>query len=277
VAFDPRRPRESIALVAHRLVSSSEVEDRRLMRFVKRAAVTVALLLAVAVALRAVPAAVTWWNRPTAPAPLPRYVLYWAAYGQRLQNGQWNAFSVTDGTAVAGGDQIRLSFSTGSDGHAYVLARDVQGGVSVLFPGATVRGASRVRAGTVYQAPGEDRWFTADARAGVAAIYLIAGHDPLENLEELAEEGDGGLTAGARMELLSSTVAGLLDGKHTAVPRPIRTRRGREIVDGLAPAPPPSVWPSALAGGSSTRASPATEIGLLSAMAGVRLTGQREP
>jgi hypothetical protein len=274
VKFDPERSRESIALVAHRLVSSSEIEDRRLMRFVKRAAVTVALLLAVAVALRAVPAAVKWWSRPAAPQPLPRYVLYWAAYEQRLQGGQWAAFPLTDGSTVAAGDQIQLAFSTGSDGHAYVVARDWQGGVSVLFPGATVRGASRVQAGTVYYAPGEKRWLTIDESAGIAAVYLIAGHDPLENLEELAEEADAGPSPAARMELLSSTIAGLLDGRHASVPRPIRNRRGREIVDGLAPAPPPAAWPAGPAGGSSMRQAPAVQTGLLSVLVELRFRAE---
>jgi hypothetical protein len=271
VTYDRTRPREAIALVAHRLVSSSEVEDRRFMRRVKLAAITVAIVLGVAVATRAVPAAVRWWNRPAAPSPLPRYVLYWAAYGQRLENGRWTPFPVTDGTSVGAGDQIRLAFGVGSDGHAYVVVRDEQGGVSTLFPGATVRGASRVRAGEVHEVPAGGQWFTVDARTGIAAIYLIAGHDPLENLEELAEETDAGPSPAARMELLSSTIAGLLDGRHAAVPRPIRTRRGREIVDGLATGPPPSVWPLPPGGASPSDPKPNTQTGLLSAVVEVRL------
>jgi hypothetical protein len=266
VAYDPARPRESIALVGHRLVSSSEVEDRGFMRRVKRAAVAVALFLAVAVALRAVPAVVKYWNRPTPPPPLPRFTLYWSAVGQRMQNGSWTAFAITDGSAVSGGDQIRLSFSTGSDGYAYVVARDSRGDLSMLFPGATVRGASLVRAGTRHDAPGSGSWFMVDLQAGLESIYIVAGHDPLENLEELAED-DERMTPAARTDLLSSTIAGLLDGKHTAVPRPIRSRKGREIVDGLAPAPPPAEWPGALAGGQK----PATQTGLLSTVVEIRL------
>jgi hypothetical protein len=277
VTYDRSRTRESIALLSHRLHSSSEVEDRRFMGRVRAAAVTVAILLAVAVATRGVPAAVKWWNRPSAPPPLPRYVLYWAAYGQRLENGRWTSFPVTDGTSVAAGDQIRLAFSAGSDGHAYVMVRDTQGGVSALFPGATVRGASRVRAGTVCQVPGADRWITVDERTGIAAIYLIAGHDPLENLEELAEETDAGPSPAARMELLSSTIAGLLDGKHSAVPRPIRSRRGREIVDGLAPASPPSVWPLPPGDASPSDPKPNTQTGLLSAVVEIRIGAETFP
>ena len=277
VTYDRARARESIALVAHRLVSSSEVEDRRFMRRVKRAAAAVAIMLVVAVALRAVPAAVKWWNQPTEPPPLPRYVLYWSAYGQRLQNGGWTAFPVTDGGAVAGGDQIRLVFSAGSDGYAYVVARDPQGGLSLLFPGVTVRGAGRVRAGTVYQAPGEGRWFTVDKHAGLAAVYVIAGHDPLENLEELTEETDAGSSPATRMELLSSTVTGLLDGRHAAVPRPVRTRKGREIVDGLAPLPAPSSWPAAPGGLSSDALRPAVQTGLVSVAVEIRLRPETSP
>jgi hypothetical protein len=277
VAYDRSRPRESIALVAHRLVSSSDVEDRRFMTRVKAAAVTVAILLAVAVASRAVPAAMKWWNRPTAPPPLPRFTLYWSAIGQRMQNGQWAASPMTDGSAVAAGDRIRLVFSTGSDGYAYVVARDAQGGLALLFPGATVRGASRVRAGSVQQAPPGDQWFTVDAASGLAAIYLLAGHDPLENLEELADEPESGATPAARLELLSSTLQGLLDGRHAAAPRPIRSRTGREIVDGLAPAPPPAAWPAVSTGGPAGPARPATQVGLLSTAVEIRLRPEPPP
>ena len=271
VAYDPTRSRGSIAFVANRLFSWSEVEDRRLMRTAKRAAVAVALMLAVAIALRAVPAVVNWWNRPQAPPPLPRFTVYWTAFGQRLQNGQWTGFPITDGAAVAAGDQIKLAFSTGSDGYAYVVLKDTRGAVSVLHPGATLRGASRVRAGVVYQVPGDGRWSTVDAGASLETIYLIAGHDPLENLEELLEESDGTVSPAARVELVASTLAGLLDGKRAAVPRPVRTRRGREIVDNLAPAPPPSVWPAPPGGVSAAPQKPATQTGLLSAVVEIRV------
>ncbi|MFO7691871.1 MAG: DUF4384 domain-containing protein [Vicinamibacterales bacterium] len=271
IAYDPERPRESIALLAHRLLSSSEVDDRRLMRTAKRAFVALGVVLLIAVASRAVPLAVRWWNRPAAPPPLPRFTLYWTALGQRMQNGQRAGFPVTDGGTVRAGDQIRLAFGTGSDGFAYVVARDAQGGVSVLFPGATVRGASRVRSGTAYEAPAGARWLTVDDGSGLAAIYLIAGHDPLENLEELAEDGDGSLTAAARMELLSSTISGLLDGKRTAAPRPVRTRTGREIVDGLPPAAPPSRWLAEPGGGAAAALGPAAQTGLASAVVEIRL------
>jgi hypothetical protein len=276
VTFDRARARESIALVAHRLLSSSDVEDRRLMRVAKRAFIALGLVLALAVASRAVPAAVSYWNRPKAPPPLPRFTIYWTAFGQRMQNGRWTGFALTNGSAVTGGDQIRLAFSTGSDGYAYVVARDSRGGLSLLFPGATVRGASRVQAGAVLAAPPGGRWFTVDAQAGLEAVYLIAGHEPLENLEELAEEADENASPAARMELLSSTISGLLDGKHAAVPGPVRTRKGREIVDGLPPAPPPRGWSAAVAGGSAGASQPAVQTGLASAVVEILLTRDRQ-
>jgi hypothetical protein len=224
-----------------------------------------------------VPLAVRWWNRPTAPQPLPRFTLYWSAVGQRMQNGQWTAFPIADGSAVAGGDQIRLAFGVGSDGYAYVVIRDAQGGVSVLYPGATVRGASRVRAGSVYQVPEDGPWFTVDPQSGLAAIYVFAGHEPLENLEELLEEPESGVKPAARLELLTSTLSGLLDGRHAMAQRPIRTRKGREIVDGLPPAPPPVAWPAVSSGGSAGTGHPATQVGLLSAVAEIRLRGAQIP
>ena len=146
----------------------------------------------------------------------------------------------------------------------------------MLFPGAAVRGASRVKAGVVYQAPGEHRWHTVDAAAGLAAIYLLAGHDPLENLEELADEPESGATPAARLELLSSTLQGVLDGRHAAVPRPIRSRKGREVVDGLAPAPA-AAWPAVPTGGQAGPARPATQVGLLSTVVEIRTRPEPPP
>ncbi len=262
VSYDREQSREAIALVAHRLLSSSDVGDRRLMRFTKRAFVALGVVLAIAVASRAVPVAVRWWNRPTAPAPLPRFTLHWTAVGERMENGQWAGFPLADGSAVAAGDRLRVAFSPGSDGYAYVVARDRQNGISLLYPGVTLRGSSRVRAGTVYEAPGDGRWFTVDPRAGLAAVYIVAGHEPLENLEELLEDAEGGGTPAARLELLTSTLAGLLDGKHATAAGPVRTRTGREIDSRLSPALPP-------------RGLSAAQTGLLSTVVEIRLRPER--
>jgi hypothetical protein len=188
-----------------------------------------------------------------------------------VQDGRWTAFPVTDGSAVAPGDQIRLAFSVGSDGYAYVLVRDAQGEISPLYPGVTLRGASRVRAGSLYQVPGDGRGFPVDPRAGPATIYLFAGHEPLENLEELLEEPESGAKPASRLELLTSTLAGLLDGRHGTAPRPIRTRGGREVLDSLSPAPPPERWPETPGGGSAVGSRPESQIGLLSAVVEIRL------
>jgi hypothetical protein len=194
-----------------------------------------------------------------------------------MQNGQWAAFPVTDGSAVAAGDRIRLAFSTGSDGYAYVVARNAKGALTLLFPGATVRGASRVRAGSIQQAPPGDQWFTVDAASGPAAIYLLAGHDPLENLEELAEDTDAGPSPAARLELLSSTIAGLLDGRHAAVARPIRSRQGREILDGLESEPPPRLWPAETGQAASGPHRPFVQTGLLSVVVEIGLRVETPP
>jgi hypothetical protein len=240
------------------------------MRTAKRAFVAAGLILLAAVALRAVPAAMRYWNRPQPLPPLPRFTLYWTAFGQRLQNGRWTEFPVTDGGAVAGGDQVRLVFSAGSDGFAYVVVRDARGVISVLYPTETMRGASRVKAGVARQAPGDGRWLSVDAQSGLDTIYLLAGHEPLENLEELVEESEAEGNHAARVELLRSTLAGLLDGRRAAVSPPVRVRGGREILGSLSPAPPPAGWPATLADGSVVAHRPGVETGLVSAAVVIR-------
>jgi hypothetical protein len=277
LAYDPGRVRGSIALLGYRLLSSSDVEERRLMQTAKQAFIAVGLILLVAVATKAVPALIDLWNRPKPKPPLPPFTIYSCAFGQRLEADRWAAFTPGEGSAVSSGDQVRLVFTPSADGFAYVVSKDVRGDVSVLYPAVTMRGASRVRAGTLYEVPASGSWLPVDGQAGIDTIYLLAGYEPLENVEELVEEPDTYRNPTSRRELLGSTLAGLLDGRHAAVRPPVRTRNGQAILESLPASPGPGECSSTLLSGSVVTRRFAAQRGLVSALVEIRVRNGREP
>jgi hypothetical protein len=228
VAYDPAKSVESIARVAHRLTSHATLDDRKSNRQAKSLAWLVAVFV---LAVMAVGGYRTWkeWQKPVLDVrPLPPFVVYWTAFGQRLDNGRWVEFPVQDRSPMSAGDQFRLVFAPSADGYAYVVSRDTRGQVTVLFPSKMFGAASRVKAGQTCEAPVGSGW--SDAGAGLDAVYIVASYDPMENLEALVEEHAEESTPQARQALLESTIAGLLDGRHAVAGPVVRTRSGRPIV-----------------------------------------------
>ena len=259
----------ALATLAHRLSSETGLEDRRVERRFKRWFFAAFVVLVVGFALQTVPLLIEAWTRPKPKPPLAPFALYWAGFGQRLDGGRWTAFEPASGATVSGGDRLRFVFSPSADGFAYVVSRDARGGVEVLFPAEGLAGASKVKAGQLYQAPDSDAWFAVDGQAGLDAIYLVAGYDPHQNLEELVERPEMELTPADRRELLNSTLAALLDGRHAPSDR-ARTRTSQTIDRSLKPAPGPAVSRVTLADGTGVERALARETGLVSALAELR-------
>ncbi len=274
IAYDPSNSPETVARVSHALSSDTTVDDRRLMRFARRAfiaaGVFVAGILIVEIALT-VPKMLA---RKTEPPPVPPMSLYWSSFAERPHEGGWTEFELRDGASVASGDQVRLVFSPSADGFAYVLAKNLRGEVHVLFPSHELRGAARVAPGRVYEAPGNAGWLTVDAREGLAALYIVASYDPIENLEELAEEQAQEVNRETRRDLLASTIGGLIDGRHGPSDFKIRARNGRAILRSLPPSAGPSHSSALLSNGALVTHPLAAEPGLLSALVELRLQYQ---
>jgi hypothetical protein len=271
IAYHPERSRESLERIAHVLSSDTAIDERRLMRVAKWGFVMVGLVFLMVVANEAVPALVRAWKRPPVLPALPPFAIYWTGYGQRLENGQWREFTLDDGRPVQGADQFRLVFSPSADGFAYVLSLSQRGDVTVLFPGVTMRGASKVRAGQLYDAP-PGAWTRVNEQAGLDTIFVVASYDPLENLEELAEDAGGDLSAGARRELLASTVEGLIDGQRQGdlLPR-IWTRDRHPVSRSLAIGPGPATSTTTLASGVVVQHGMTARRGLVSAAVEIRV------
>jgi hypothetical protein len=259
----------AMATLAHRLSSETGLNDRHVERRFKRWFVAALAVLVVGFALQAVPLLIKAWTRPKPKPPLAPFALYWAGFGQRLEAGRWVAFDPASGTRVSAGEQLRLVFSPSANGFAYVVARDGRGGVTVLFPAEGLGGASRVKAGQLYEAPVGGQWLAVDQQTGLDAIYVVAGYDPYQNLEELLERPEMELTPADRRDLLNSTLSALVDGRHAPSDR-ARTRTSQTIDRALPPAPGPAAAHVTLADGGLAERPLTRETGLVSALAELR-------
>jgi len=239
VRFDPTRERESVSRLAHCLSSDAEVEDRTLNRRARAGAWAVGLIALFVVLYFAVPPLFRIATAPRPKAAFPPFAVAWGGAVLRPADGGVSVVPVAGRLEVHDGDRLRIAFVPSADGHAYVVSRAPDGGIDMLFPGEAIRGASRVEAGRVYWAPADATGWEATAAVTPASIFIIAGYDPLENLEELAEDADSAGSSSARSELLASTLEGLIDGRHGTGGRPIRTRGGHPIAPWLSPASAP--------------------------------------
>ena len=143
--------------------------------------------------------------------------------------------------------------------------------MSVLFPADTLRGASRVRAGRAYQAPVESGWMTVDREAGIDTIYVFAGYDLLQNLEELVEEPETPQNTAGRGALVEATLNGLIDGRHYQFGRRPWVRNMQFIDQGLKPGPGPATFSVSFPGGTTETHPAIVQPGLASALAEIKV------
>lgn len=272
IDYDPDKPRASLQRVAHALSSDAEVADRALMRRARRLAWLTAVILLTTVASFVVPAVYRWATTPPPKPPLAPYALHWTGFLQVPGTAADGVAGLTDGVAVPAGSRVALVFATSADGHAYVLGRTRTGDVEVLFPPQAMRGASRVRAGVQYRVPAGEAWLEQGGSRDLISVVLVAGYDPLENLEELVEESETGADAGSRLDLLDSTLAGLLDGQHGSRASSIRTRSGQAIDRRLGVPAAAGVATVILPGGAPARRPLTLQSGLVSAAVELRFT-----
>jgi hypothetical protein len=271
LAYNPDRLAESLSIIQHSLSSDTTVTDRHLMRRTRRLFIGVAIFVLAAASLQIVPLLVKKLTKPKPLPPVAPFALYWSGFGHRADASGAVGFPLADGVSLAGGDQVAVAFSPSADGYAYVIAKDTRGRVSVLFPAETMKGASRVRAGRTYRAPVESGWLTVDPQAGIDTIYVFAGYDLLQNLEELVEEAETPQNVAARAGLVEQTVSGLIDGRHYQLGRRPTVRSMQLVDQGLKPGSGPATFSASFPGGTPATRSAIVQPGLVSALVEIRV------
>lgn len=271
LTYDPDRLAESLSLIQHCLSTDTIVNDRRLSRRWQRWFAFAGALVLLGFSAQTIPLLIEAWNRPRPPPPVAPFVLYWSGFAEREVAGVTEEFPLVPGAEIRPGDRLRVAFSPSADGFAYVVAKDGRGRVVVLFPGETIKAASRVKAGQSYSAPVPGGWLTVDADAGLDTLYVFGSYDPLQNLEELVEEPETINSLGARRELVESTVNGLLDGKHHP-PGPRIWIRSTALVDqGKTPGAGPESFAASSPGGRRMTHQATRQPGLVNALAEIKL------
>jgi hypothetical protein len=134
-----------------------------------------------------------------------------------------------------------------------------------------MKGASRVRAGRTYRAPVESGWLTVDPQAGIDTIYVFAGYDLLQNLEELVEEPETPQNVAARAGLVEQTVSGLIDGRHYQLGRRPTVRSMQLVDQGLNPGSGPATFSALFPGGTSATQPAVAQPGLVSALVEIKV------
>jgi hypothetical protein len=271
LACNPDRLAESLSVIQHSLSSDTTVNDRHLMRRTRRLFIGVAVFVLAAASLQIVPLLVKKLTKPKPLPPVAPFALYWAGFGQRVDATGAAGFPLVDGASLAGGDHLTVAFSPSADGFAYVIEKDTRGRVSVLFPAETMKGASRVRAGRTYRAPVESGWRTVDPQAGIDTIYVFAGYDLLQNLEELVEEPETPQNVAARGALVEQTVNGLIDGRHYQLGRRPTIRNMQFVDQGLKPGFGPATFSASFPGGTSATQPAVVQPGLVSALVEIKV------
>jgi hypothetical protein len=112
---------------------------------------------------------------------------------------------------------------------------------------------------------------TVDLQTGIDTIYVFAGYDPLQNLEELVEEPETPQNVAARGGLVEQTVNGLIDGRHYQFGRRPWIRTMQFVDQGLKPGPGPATFSASFPGGTAATHPAVVQPGLVSALVEIKV------
>lgn len=96
---------------------------------------------------------------------------------------------VGDETGFRTGDRFRLAVQANVAGYLYVLVKDSEGSIELLFPYEQDRETNTVKPFRTRQVPERD-WFRFDDREGVERVYLFLSREPIRELEWAAGEDE---------------------------------------------------------------------------------------
>ncbi|MGC8493966.1 MAG: DUF4384 domain-containing protein [Syntrophobacteraceae bacterium] len=116
-------------------------------------------------------------NNAKAPA------FFWAFGALRTTSTHPTALPVTSGMVLHSGDKLKMMLRIRKKCFVYVLYKDSQGNLSMLFPYSPKFFESDYRIDHNYYVPESDAWFQLDTKTGKETFYLIASEQRLRDIE----------------------------------------------------------------------------------------------
>ncbi len=109
--------------------------------------------------------------------------LLWAFGALRAASTHPMALPVTSGMVLHSGDKLKMMLRIRKKCFVYVLYKDSQGNLSMLFPYSPKFFDSDYRIDHNYYVPESDAWFQLDKKTGKETFYLIASEQRLRDIE----------------------------------------------------------------------------------------------
>jgi hypothetical protein len=108
------------------------------------------------------------------------------AFGAVMGSGNDRRFEpITHDTALNSGDQLKMLVELQKECFVYVIHRNPEDRVALLFPYSIKEGDANYQTATRYYIPQGDAWFELDRNVGRETFYLLASDKKLCPLEEL--------------------------------------------------------------------------------------------
>ena len=108
------------------------------------------------------------------------------AFGAVMGSGNDRRFEpITHDTTLSSGDQLKMLVELQKECFVYVIHRNPEDRVALLFPYGIKEGDATYETATRYYIPRGDAWFELDRNVGRETFYLLASDQKLCPLEEL--------------------------------------------------------------------------------------------
>lgn len=114
--------------------------------------------------------------------------ILWAFGAMRASSTHPRAVPVTSDMVLHSGDKLKMMIRTRERCFVYLIHKDSQGNISMLFPYSSKQFDSDYRIDHNYYVPQGDAWFQLDKKTGRETFYLIASEQRLLDIEYTYEK-----------------------------------------------------------------------------------------
>lgn len=129
--------------------------------------------------------AMLFFQTPAWSAPENHYDsrILWAFGALRASSSHRRAVPVTTGMVLHSGDQLKMMIRTMDKCFVYLIYKDSQANLTMLFPYSPQQFDSDYRVARNYYVPEGEAWFQLDKMTGRETFYLIASDQRLMDIE----------------------------------------------------------------------------------------------